>query len=118
MSSARLVLRLRGGVDELVLFSGSLSWLRLVGGFLVIGIEFVGLGEAVVEEGRGAGPLEAAQAPLAGLAGVGGEAGGAGGVIDAQVVFVPVAAVLAQPRMRFRRRKSTFAGRSASLRMR
>lgn len=34
------------------------------------------------------------------------------------ICLVALAAVLAQPRMRFRRRKSTFAGRSASLRMR
>ena len=59
--------------------------------------EFFGLGETVLEEGRGAGPFNASQASLAGVAGVGREAGGAVRVIDAQVVLIPVAAVLAQP---------------------
>ena len=65
--------------------------------FLLFDVELLGLGKAVLEEGRGAGPFNASQASLAGVAGVGREAGGAVRVIDAQVVLIPVAAVLAQP---------------------
>jgi hypothetical protein len=64
---------------------------------LLLGVELLGLGKAMLEEGRGAGPFNASQASLAGVAGVGREAGGAARVINAQVVLIPVAAVLAQP---------------------
>jgi hypothetical protein len=63
--------------------------------FLVLGVKLLGLGEAVLEEGRGAGPLEATEASLARFTGVGRKGGGACRVVDAQVVLVPVAAVLA-----------------------
>lgn len=75
-----------------------LSWLHAVAlSLVVVGIEILGLGEAVLEEGRGAGALEAAQLALTGLSRVRGEGGGAVRVVDAQVVFVPVASVLGQP---------------------
>jgi hypothetical protein len=64
---------------------------------LLLGVELLGLGKAVLEESRGAGPFNASQASLAGVAGIGREASGAARVIDAQVVLIPVAAVLAQP---------------------
>ena len=65
--------------------------------FLLFGVEFFGLREAVLEESRGAGPIGSTQASLAGFAGIRREGRGACRVVDAQVVLVPVAAVLAQP---------------------
>ena len=64
---------------------------------LFFGVELLGLGKAVLEKCGGAGPFNASQASLAGVAGIGREAGGAVRVINAQVVLIPVAAVLAQP---------------------
>lgn len=52
-------------------------------------------GEAMLEEGRGAGSLCATQASLSRITGVGREGSSACRVVDAQVVLVPVAAVLA-----------------------
>ena len=70
---------------------------RILRALLPFGAELSGLGEAVLEESRGAGPLGATEASLVGVAGTGREGCGAGRVVDAQVVLVPVTAVLAQP---------------------
>lgn len=57
----------------------------------------MGLGKAGLEERRGTGALLATQSSLAGLAGICRKRGGAVGVVEAQVVFVPVAPVLGEP---------------------
>ena len=86
----------RGGSTSLAVSSTFLLLLLFLFLFL-LDVELLWLGKAVLEEGRGAGPFNASQASLAGVAGIGREAGGAVRVIDAQVVLIPVAAVLAQP---------------------
>ena len=85
----------RGGSTSLAIPSTFLLLLLLF--LFLLDVELLWLGKAVLEEGRGAGPFNASQASLAGVAGIGREAGGAVRVIDAQVVLIPVAAVLAQP---------------------
>ena len=88
----------RGGSTSLTIPNTFLLLLLLLLLLLfLLDIELLGLGKAVLEEGRGAGPFNASQTSLAGVAGIGREAGGAVRVIDAQMVLVPVAAVLAQP---------------------
>ena len=87
----------RGGSTSLAIPSTFLFLLLLLLLLFLLDVELLWLGKAVLEEGRGAGPFNASQASLAGVAGIGREAGGAVRVIDAQVVLIPVAAVLAQP---------------------
>jgi hypothetical protein len=62
-----------------------------------VGIKLAWLGEAGVEEGRGAGPFQATEAAAACIAGVFGEGGSAVRVVEAQVVAIPVAAVFGEP---------------------
>ena len=59
--------------------------------------EFFGLGETVLEEGRGTGSFKAAQSSLAGLAWIGREGRRTRRVVDSEVVLVPVASVFGEP---------------------